>query len=122
MKKVFLILVLALASFTFTSCEDECTQPALCTLVSQQDYGKSSYAKVTTSDKVDVCHNGMTISIDVTSLQDHLDHGDTEGECETLSDGGLVFRGGEVVEISCDYSLPFLHTTDNGTQWLYTEN
>lgn len=32
--------------------------------------------------KVSVCHNGHTICISVSALQTHLDHGDTEGECD----------------------------------------
>jgi len=31
--------------------------------------------------KVDVCHNGKTISISVNALGGHLGHGDTEGAC-----------------------------------------
>jgi len=42
--------------------------------------------------------------------------------CSTLSDGGLVFRDGEVVEIPCKYNLPFIYVDDNGAQWLYEAN
>lgn len=50
-------------------------------------------------EKVLVCHippgnpdRARTISIDADDLQDHLDHGDTEGECPEASDEG---EGGE---------------------------
>ena len=120
MKKYFLLLLLV-CTFAITSCEkDGCTQPALCTLVSSQDYGKVTTAKG--ADKLYVCHNGQTKHISVNALQAHLNHGDTEGQCQTLSDGGLKFRDGEVVEIDCGYSLPFVHVTENGTQWLYSKN
>ena len=72
MKKYFLLLLLV-CTFAITSCEkDGCTQPALCTLVSSQDYGKVSTAKG--SDKVYVCHNGQTKHISVNALQAHLNH------------------------------------------------
>ncbi|MFB5597752.1 MAG: hypothetical protein ACE5RJ_01870 [Nitrosopumilaceae archaeon] len=32
-------------------------------------------------DKVDVCHKGKTITVDPSSVQKHIDHGDTEGAC-----------------------------------------
>lgn len=124
MKKIIFTLLLLVTAFTFTSCGDDCTQPALCTLVVQANSTFNLQASV---DKVTVCHvtgNGsyQTIEINLEDLSFHLSHGDTEGECPTLSDGGLVFRDGEVVDISCDYSLPFIHTDENGNQWLYTEN
>ncbi len=38
--------------------------------------------------KVDVCHNGMTLNIAESALQAHLNHGDSEGECD--EDTGVV--------------------------------
>ena len=32
-------------------------------------------------DRVDVCHKGKTKSIDPDKLEDHLNHGDSEGPC-----------------------------------------
>lgn len=116
MKKVTFLIV-AILLVALVSCDKECTQDAYCQLISSQDYGKT--ASIKADDKVFVCHNGITIEILASSLQDHLDHGDTEGECSTLSSTGLEFKDGEVVQIPCDYDLPFVHTTANGTQWWY---
>jgi len=56
-------------------------------------------------------------------LQEHLDHDDTEGKCETLSVGGLTYGNGINVEIACKYDLPFISTDpDTGKQYLYTES
>ena len=115
MKKLLLVLLLATAGF-FTSCSDDCTQDALSTKMT------SGYSK--SSGKVTVCHvlpngNTQTISINQDDLQFHLDHGDSEGECPTLSDGGLHFSDGNIVEIDCSYELPFIHVNDNGEQWLF---
>jgi len=126
-----MLLVLFIGLFTLTSCQDECTQDALCTLVSSEDYGKTSNtAKGLTT--VQVCHrildnDGVTIigyetlTIDSNALQPHLNHGDVQGECGSLSSDSLEFKDGEVVEIPCSYELPFMHVTANGTQWLYSE-
>ena len=130
MKKLFFILLLlagsSLALMT-TSCEDECTQEALCSSTSSAL--KTNSAKSSTDwseyscgeDKYYVCHNGETLCIGgVEAVQNHLDHGDTLGECQTLSSGGLVFRDGEVVSIPCKYELPLIHVDENGRQWIYT--
>lgn len=123
MKKVLLLLLM----FSFTtltiSCEDDCTQDAYCQLLSSQDYGKSDSSK--TTGKTTLCHvtsNGsyQTIEVNDADVQFHLDHGDALGECGTLSSNGLEFKDGEVVEIPCSYELPFIHITENGTQWYYT--
>ena len=115
MKNLFLVLLLL---FAFVACEDDCTQDAYCQLVSNQDYGKVSSVK--SGDTVEVCHNGSTISVSTNALQGHLNHGDTEGACQVLSSNDLEFRDGEVVDIPCGYDLPFMHVTENGTQWFYT--
>lgn len=114
MKKLFLITLLAV--FTL-ACENDCTQEAKCTLLSTQNHGKQTK----TEAKVKVCHEGKTIEVNANALQAHLNHGDTEGECETLSTNGLEFKDGEVVEIDCKYDIPFIYTTENGTQWLYSK-
>jgi hypothetical protein len=114
MKKVLVLLVSILMLGLFVSCQDDCTQDAYCQSVS------SLSAK--SEGKVYVCHNGNTLEIDEKSLQDHLDHGDTEEECQTLSYQGLVYKDGEIVKISCDYKLPFTYTDQNtGKTWIYTE-
>ena len=99
MKKLLLVSIMLLAFLS--SCNDDCLQDAYV-----QEVG--SFLKST--DKVLVCHNGNTLEIDEKSLQEHLDHGDTEGECQALSDHSLVFGDGEIVQISCSYSLPFTYT------------
>jgi len=112
MKKVLLVLV---AMFIFASCEDNCTQEALSErITSGMNKGASSKGNVF------VCHNGSTLEINSNALQAHLDHGDTEGECGTLSSGGLNFSDGEIVEIGCDYDLPFLHTDLDGNKWWFS--
>ena len=108
MRKLGLLLLL---SFAFIGCEDDCLQSALCT--------KLSDGVSTLKGKVDVCHNGISITIDYSALKEHLRHGDSEGKCVVLDDGGLVFRDGENVLIDCNFNLPFLHTRDNGEQWFY---
>ena len=112
MKKILLLLLLFTA---FTSCsKDDCIQEALSERVTKNSSSKDS------STSVQVCHNGNTLTINENALQTHLDHGDTEGSCETLSDGGLNFSDGEVVEIACNYELPFIHTADDGSQWYFS--
>jgi len=116
MKKVLLVLLLMTISGTIVSCsEDECKQDAMCTKVSQN---RTSDTSQKTND-VAMCFNGETIYVNVNAVQGLLQAGATEGECETLSNGGLVFRDGEVVQISCKYSLPLIHVDNNGTQWMY---
>lgn len=117
MKRFYYLIVLLIGLTMVQSCEDDCTQDAYCALLSSSDYGKTLSAKG--GEKVYVCHNGETLYISVNALQAHLDHGDTEGECSTLSSTGLEFKDGAVVEIPCDYELPFIHVTTNGTQWWY---
>lgn len=115
MKKILLLLVV----FILASCsKDDCTQDALCTKMTDGLIASKS-TTASKGDMVTICHYGVTIEVDENSLQMHLDHGDELGECKTLSDGGLVFRDGEVVEIPCKYDLPFIHVDDNGAQWLY---
>lgn len=110
MKRLFLLLVLVVLTF---SCDDECTQTAYCEVVS------SSTAK--SGDRVMVCHKGKALEIDKDSLKEHLSHGDTEGDCLTLSSTGLEFRDGEYVKIPCSYLLPFIYVDDSGKSWLYKE-
>lgn len=111
MKKLIIILFIGLFS-----CQDDCTQPALATLV------KTSYvSKFDEKEKVLVCHNGTTLEVNAKALQGHLNHGDTIGVCATLSTNGLHFNNGEVQEIDCSYELPFMHIKENGEQWLFTK-
>lgn len=62
-------------------------------------------------DRVTVCHRGMTITISADSLQDHLDHGDTEGACETPRVRGqgqervVICHNGRTITVS-DAALP----------------
>lgn len=115
MKKLFILLLIGVFAF---SCSDDCEQDAKCTLIQGATaYKTSSSSKNAT--RIYVCHNGSNLEIDITSLQEHLDHGDTEGKCDTLSDGGLTFADGEIVQISCEYDLPFMHIKENGEQWFY---
>lgn len=115
MKKILLCALFALVAF---SCDkDKCLQEAECTKITNGTTGKTSHEK--TSNTVEVCHNGKTLSINESALQSHLDHGDTEGSCTTLSDGGLVFMDGELVEIGCKYDLPFIHVDEDGASWLF---
>jgi hypothetical protein len=37
------------------------------------------------SAKVTVCHKGKSLTVSASSLQDHLDHGDTEGACDSAA-------------------------------------
>ena len=39
-------------------------------------------------EKVTICHEGHTITVDVSALAAHEGHGDTEGACETTTRGG----------------------------------
>lgn len=118
MKKVFLLLTITL-TLLLTSCnKDECTQEAYSEIVSNRS-GKSTSAKG--RDKVTVCHNGNTIEVSANALQAHLDHGDVEGSCETLSDRGLTFSNGSNVQIDCSYELPFIHVDDNGVTWFFSD-
>jgi len=110
MKKILLILLVAIS---FSCSKDDCKQEAYCEKLTE---GATVAMKTT---MVTLCHNGNTITVNQNAVQTHLNHGDTLGECETLSDGGLVFRDGENVEIDCKYNLPFIHVKDNGEQWYY---
>lgn len=71
MKKYFLILVLIVGCASDNDC----------------DCIKTTYSAK--NNKVLVCHNGTTLSIDEKALDAHLAHGDVLGECSTLSDNGL---------------------------------
>jgi len=107
MKKVLVVLLLVMG---VVSCEkDDCKQEAFCQKISVRN----------TVESVEVCHNGQTISINTNALNTHLEHGDTEGPCQSLSNGGLSFKDGEVVSIDCGYELPFIHTKPNGEQWIF---
>ena len=99
----------------FTSCDkDDCGQECYVTQV-------TSGLSRTTVTTVQVCHNGQTLNINENALQAHLNHGDTEGPCQALSDGGLVYGNGEWVTIPCKYDLPLLHTdSETGAQYYYT--
>lgn len=50
------------------------------------DGGDGSGTGDDAGNKVEVCHNGHTISISTSALQAHLNHGDTEGPCEDAGD------------------------------------
>lgn len=113
--KKFIYLLVTLFAFTIVGCEDGCTQRAKCQLVSKQFKGLSSKGMIT------ICHKGETIDIAEEALQTHLDHGDYEGECNTLSDTNLEFKDGEIVDIPCGYELPFVHMTSEGQQWWYSK-
>jgi len=115
MRNLFLFFVLV---FAFTSCDDDCKQDALCTQVSAN---MTLTVDPCPDGKILICHKGDQICIDESSWTEHESHGDIQGECGTLSDDGLVFADGQVVEIDCKYELPFLHTDDNGIQWYYSE-
>lgn len=115
MKKVLILLGLFIA---LVSCHDDCSQKALATKV-------TAGASARSAGKVIVCHvlgNGdtQTIEINEDDLHYHLGHGDTEGECPTLSSGGLRFEDGAVQDIDCSYDLPFLHVKENGETWYFT--
>jgi hypothetical protein len=113
MKKIFIALLIIL-SFT-VSCQDDCSQDAYV-----QEIGLTF--KGADDDKVYVCHNGMTLEINKDSLKEHLAHGDYEGECQVLSDHSLSFGDGEIVQISCDYELPFTYTDPNTNKtYIYTK-
>ena len=105
--------LLILCIFTaFLSCDkDECTQQALCT---QMNSGLKN-------DLIEICHYGSTILVDDDSVQSHLDHGDTIGACQTLSNDSLPTYHNEIVEIDCKYDLPFIHVDSNFNYWLYEE-
>ena len=114
--KALLVLVLAAVFLlvTTTGCsERECFKEALSTQVSP--------AHQLRGDKVTVCHNGEDLEVNVNALQAHLDHGDTEGSCDVLSDGGLEFRDGEIVRVECDFELPAIHQREDGSQWLFEQ-
>ena len=120
MKKILLLLMLTVA---LVSCKDDCTQPAIATLIQTAN---SSYQLNAEGDTMVICHydavadSYFTITISTSALESHLAHGDSEGECQSLSDGGLRFEDGVVQEIDCSYELPFMHIKDNGEQWFFT--
>ena len=98
-----MLLVCASFALTILSCEKEdCMQEALCVKMTSGSEARSNQTK---SNDVAVCHNGSTIYVSENAVQSHLDHGDTLGECPTLSDGELVFRDGEIVEIKGNFTL-----------------
>ena len=104
MKKVLLVLVgVLLASCT----DDKCTQTVIA-------------SKVGRTSQVTICHSGTTLNVNSNAVQVHLDHGDTLGECTTLSIAGFIYEEGEVQEIGCQYDLPFIHTNNKtGEQWIF---
>jgi len=114
MKKLLLLLLVGVFVF---SCSDDCEQDALCTLV-KEGYTSKIDGQVTICHYDNDSQSYQTINVDEKSVQSHLDHGDSLGECQSLSDG-LVFADGEIVSIDCGYELPFMHIKDNGEQWLY---
>lgn len=116
MKKLLVLLSLFITFALTTSCDDDCSQDALCTQVT----GESTF-RSTGCEKVFVCHKGKTLEISASALQAHLNHGDTEGTCETLSLGDISLEDGEIIELDCKYNLPFTHTRDNGDTWIFSE-
>lgn len=118
MKKSILLLVVLL-SLTIVSCSDDCDKDALCTFI-KRGHSLPSSKQSTDKKKVFVCHNQNTIEINKNALKAHLNHGDTEGPCKTLSSNGLEFSDGDIVKISCEHELPFMYIKDNGEQWLYS--
>jgi hypothetical protein len=54
-------------------------------------------------DKVKICHNGHEICIASESVQQHLNHGDQLGACNTASVS--LAREGSVMEEAADYSI-----------------
>lgn len=115
------LLKFTLIALLATSCKDDCTQYAYCQLISNANYGAG--------DKRTVCHNGSNLSINEKAYING-GHGQThedgtscyDGECgETLSSNDLEFRQGEIVEIPCEYELPFVHRTPDGKKWFYTK-
>jgi hypothetical protein len=116
MKRVFILMLFI---GLFVSCDkDECLQEAECIKLTDGTTEKNNQVRLENTFVV-VCHNGQNLTINESALQSHLNHGDSEGECESLSDGGLVFADGELVEISCSYNLPFIHVDENGASWLF---
>ena len=108
MKKLGLVLLIAM---TFISCSsDDCKQLALSERVSSQR-----------SSLVTICHDGNTMQVNQNALQGHLNHGDSLGGCDVLSNGGLEFSDGEIVEIDCGFELPFMNTAEDGSVWFFSE-
>ena len=90
MKKVLLVL---LAVTLFNCSKDECIEEySVREVVSNNRVA---------SDKVTVCHDGNTLEVNQNALQGHLEHGDTLGACDTLSDP--VFVRPNVVAADCGY-------------------
>lgn len=77
MKKITYLLLTSL--FALTSCQqgDEIFETAV-----KKDANK---------EKVDICHKGRTINIDILSIEDHLNHGDVLGECTDEPDVNYTF-------------------------------
>ena len=101
------------------SCDNE-SKECDCTTTEQSIYasrdGNDDDDDEDDDEKVKVCHNGNTIEIDEEDLQDHLDHGDVQGECTTLSieeyefdyefdcsdDGLEINMNGRVLIVECN--------------------
>lgn len=74
MKHLFTILILLLINISCTKQVEQCD----CSRFEKELQSKPNL-------KITICHNGNTISIDEESWLDHQAHGDTLGECSTLS-------------------------------------
>ena len=67
MKKIITLLFVTL--FALTSCQQE------------DEIFETKVKNDLDKNKVDICHKGRTININVDSIEDHLNHGDKLGKC-----------------------------------------
>lgn len=70
---------------------------------------------VPSSAKVTVCHNGNTLSVSSDAVQNHVDHGDTLGECEAPRNTNKVTMCYEGNTITVSKNAVSAHEEQGGT-------
>lgn len=119
MKNFLYLLIIILASLTFISCDDDCSQEAIKTELLSTFNRSSSNCE---EGEVEWCLNGKTLCLPEEPDLGMVAAGAVLGNCDTLSNTGILTGESYIVEIDCKYELPFIHTDEDGRTWQYTSN
>jgi len=99
MKKTLILSCLAACLLFTVACEKE-QQPVIETEVSKESFAKK---KAGNKGKVDICHKGQIINVNVNALKGHLKHGDVVLE-DADGDGFVTSANDCGLPVDCDDS------------------